>query len=647
MALRRSVLSYLEDDAARHSGRCAVIDEGGSCTYGQLYLRARKVGSALAELGVRHRAVVVYMEKGIDALSVMFGALCAGGFYVPVDPQVPAERLARIVGVLQDPLVVADELTLDTAEKVDESTGLSKVLLAEDLLSHPVDEALLACARAGVIDSDPAYVLFTSGSTGTPKGVAVSHRAIIDFIDDFVRLFGFEETDRVANQAPFDFDVSVKDIYGALACGCTLVVVPRALFSQPAALVSYLEEKQVTIMTWAVAALCLITSLHGLEGQTLSSVRRVMFSGEVMPVDHLRTWMDHLPEAVFVNLYGPTEVTCNCLYHIIDRDRAYGEGIPLGIAFPNRQVLLVGEDGSLVTEPGATGEILVRGVSLALGYVGDKERTAAVFTQNPLHRRFPDRVYRTGDLGAYSEAGELFYRGRKDNQIKHQGHRVELEEVDLAIEAVSGVTRCRCVYDKEKKRLIAFYEGTAEAAALRAHALEALPPFMMPTKILPIEAMPLTKNGKVDRAALLALSLFSPAHAAKWEPERILQTERALYALGYHDKDCDTQLDDATRRQLAYGQGLMQLLRQEQSHPYSQHEQVFLLVCALGHVFLPVPSSQVRSVARQLLDALSQRLSALCIRIDTTGQLSSSDCTQILDAAKQFVAQQAKSDGEH
>ena len=123
-----------------------------------------------------------------------------------------------------------------------------------------------------------------------------------------------------------------------------------------------------------------------------------------------------------------------------------------------------------------------------------------------MHRRFPDRVYRTGDLGAYSDAGELFYRGRKDNQIKHQGHRVELEEVDLAIEAVPGVTRCRCVYDKEKKWLIAFYEGTAEAAALRAHALETLPPFMMPTKILPIEAMPLTKNGKVDRAALLALS---------------------------------------------------------------------------------------------------------------------------------------------
>ena len=238
MALRRSVLSYLEDDAVRHSGRCAVIDEGGSCTYEQLRLRARKAGSALAEAGARHRAVVVYMEKGIDALSAMFGALYAGGFYVPVDPQVPTERLARIIGVLEDPLVVVSDATRAVASHAAGDT--LEVLLVEELLDHPVSEALLERARVGVTDSDPAYVLFTSGSTGTPKGVAVSHRAIIDFIGDFVRLFGFKETDRVANQAPFDFDVSVKDIYGTLAAGCTLVIVPRTLFSQPAALVEYL-----------------------------------------------------------------------------------------------------------------------------------------------------------------------------------------------------------------------------------------------------------------------------------------------------------------------------------------------------------------------------------------------------------------------
>lgn len=504
MPLRRSVLSYLEDDAARIPERTAVVDERGSLTYAELRRAARRAGSALAARGTARRAVIVYMEKGAEALACMFGALYAGGFYVPVDPQVPAERLGRIAAVLADPLIVADPEREPAARAACPAAGA--VASAAELLAHPEDDGALVAATRGITDSDPAYVLFTSGSTGTPKGVAVSHRAIIDFIGDFARLFGFSETDRIANQAPFDFDVSVKDIYGTLACGATLVVVPRPLFSQPAALVDYLEQQQVTVMTWAVAALCLITSLHGLEGKTLSSVRRVLFSGEVMPADHLRIWMEHLPEATFANLYGPTEVTCNCLYHIIERDRDYGEGIPLGGAFPNREVLLVDEDGRPVTEPGQVGELLVRGVSLALGYVGDAERTAASFTQNPLHDRFPDRVYRTGDLAAFNDAGELFYRGRRDNQIKHQGHRVELEEVDVALETVPGVTRCRCVYDKQRKRLIAFFEGEADAAALRDHVHATLPPFMIPNQIIAVKDMPLTKNGKVDRAALLERS---------------------------------------------------------------------------------------------------------------------------------------------
>lgn len=526
MPLRRSVLSYLETDADRHPDRVAVIDEHGSCTYAVLRERAQGAGTALAARNATHRAVVVYMEKGADALSIMLGALYAGGFYVPVDPQVPADRLARIAGALGNPLVVADAARMAAAAAALPEGG--ELLAASDVLAGKADAEALAAARRGVTDSDPAYVLFTSGSTGTPKGVAVSHRAIIDFIGDFVTLFGFREDDRVANQAPFDFDVSVKDIYGALAAGCTLVVVPRPLFSQPAALVDYLEEKQVTVMTWAVAALCLITSLHGLEGKTLSSVRRVLFSGEVMPVEHLRTWMEHLPEARFVNLYGPTEVTCNCLYHEIERGRDYAEGIPLGAAFPNREVLVVSADGREVSEPGEVGELLVRGVSLALGYVGDPERTAASFTQNPLHDRFPDRVYRTGDLAAYNESGELFYRGRVDNQIKHQGHRVELEEVDLAIERVAGVRRCRCAYDKERKRLVAFYEGGADVAAVRAEVHEKLPPFMVPSQITAVEEMPLTKNGKVDRAALLEQSRAAArARRARMRSARSARADQA------------------------------------------------------------------------------------------------------------------------
>lgn len=510
VSCRRNVLTYLEEDAQRHPEKCAIEEESRSCSYGELLQLSRCVGSALAAMEARGRAVMVFMEKGIDALATMMGALQAGAFYVPVDPHIPAERLALIAGVLEEPVVVVSEETAGLANEAmgggsAESQGAVVIPVAQ-LLAADENPAALEAARAAATDADPVYVLFTSGSTGVPKGVAVSHRAVIDFIDDFITRFGFGPDERIANQAPFDFDVSVKDIYGALATGSTLVVVPRALFSAPAALMEYLQGRDITNMTWAVAALCLITSLHGLEGQQLAGVRRVLFSGEVMPISHLRAWMAHVPQATFVNLYGPTEITCNCLYHVVDPAREYPDGLPLGVPFAHREILLVDGEGHAVTQPGVEGEILVRGDSLALGYVANPAKTAEVFCQNPLHNRFPDRVYRTGDLAAFDKAGELFYRGRIDNQIKHQGHRIELEEVDRALEGVPGVQRCRCVYDHDKQRLIAFYEGEAEARAIRDHVLQTLPIFMLPSKILPIEAMPLTKNGKVDRRALLEKS---------------------------------------------------------------------------------------------------------------------------------------------
>ena len=169
-------------------------------------------------------------------------------------------------------------------------------------------------------------MLFTSGSTGEPKGVAVSHAAILEFVSTFVDTFGLRPDDVLGSQAPLDFDVSVKDVYGALAAGATVALLPRRLFSAPARLVAELEERGVTVLVWAVAALCLVSGLRALDGVRLPRVRLVMFSGEVMPEKHLRAWRTHLPEAVFVNLYGPTEITCNCTYHRLDPQKDYPGG---------------------------------------------------------------------------------------------------------------------------------------------------------------------------------------------------------------------------------------------------------------------------------------------------------------------------------
>ncbi len=292
--------------------------------------------------------------------------------------------------------------------------------------------------------------------------------AIACFIEAFIDVLGIEEGDRIGNQAPFDFDVSTKDIYSAFATGATLVIVPREYFMQPAALMQYLAQERVTVLIWAVAALCIVSSYHAFDQTPLPELRIVAFSGEVMPQKHLREWRANVPQADFFNLYGPTEITCNCLYLKLEDRQSYDDGIPLGTAFPHCEVLVVDSEGNEVTEPETLGEILVRGPSLALGYVGADETTLRVFTQNPLHNHYPDRVYHTGDLASYSREGALFFRGRKDNQVKHMGHRIELEEIDHVVEQMPEVRRCRSAYDRGRKRLRAFFEGDATEGDRRA-----------------------------------------------------------------------------------------------------------------------------------------------------------------------------------
>ena len=494
-----SVLSYLENSAAARPDATAVVEEDRRYTYRQLAEGARRAGTALARMGARGCPVGVYMEKGFDALRAFMGALYAGGFYSLLSPELPEGRLKLVQSVLDAPVIVAAEALVDSARAL--FPGARVVTLAE-LDQCPEDPALLARIRASAIDTDPVYVNFTSGSTGVPKGIAVSHRSVLDFIDCFTETFALRRDDVIANQAPFDFDVSVKDIYSALKLGATLLIVPRRLFSAPAALADCLCEGGATVMIWAVSALCLLTTFHALDYRVPERVRAIIYSGEVMPMKHLKQWREHLPGAMFVNVYGPTEITCNCTYHILDPERDYEGGVPIGRPFPNEDVFLLDEDDRRIEEPDRTGEICVRGTALALGYYAAPEQTAARFTQNPLNGRWPERIYRTGDLGRLDGAGELYFCGRKDFQIKHMGHRIELEEIERAMAAVEGVERCCCTFDEKKSRLTGYYVGNIDRAALHARLSEALPVFMVPGALRQVDEMPLTKNGKIDRKAL-------------------------------------------------------------------------------------------------------------------------------------------------
>lgn len=496
--MMRNVLEYLERSAALFPHRIAVADGVTHCTYSQLKKDARKLGSGLAAYFAPRTPVPVLMDKGVDTLKIFFGAVYAGGFYVLINPEFPAARIASILETLQCSRVVTSR---EAAEKLPSVPGMELVFW-QDLLETKEDPALLCRIRENALDIDPLYANFTSGSTGTPKGVVVAHRSVIDFIECFTELFHITDKDVIGNQAPFDFDVSVKDIYSAMKVGARLEILPRSLFSAPAALLDHLCERRVTTMIWAVSALCLITTFHGLDYRTPQCVNKVLFSGEAMPMKHLKQWMAHLPHARFVNLYGPTEITCNCTWHEVDPSRVYPDGLPIGRSFPNERVFLLDEEGQEILEPGKTGEICVAGTALALGYYNNPAQTESRFALNPLTTGYPERMYRTGDLGWRNEQGELFFAGRKDFQIKHMGHRIELEEVERALSSVDGVERACCLFDEKKSRLLAYYVGPLSGRELRRTLAETLPVFMIPGVYVQLDKMPMTANGKMDRKAL-------------------------------------------------------------------------------------------------------------------------------------------------
>ena len=496
----KSVLEYLEKTEAKYSSKIAVIEENKNITYKELVENSKKVGSSLITDILPREPVAIVMEKGINALISFFGTIYAGGFYCLLNPELPTARLEKILEKLEAKVIITEKENINIAREIGKE---NKILLIEDVLKNKINFEELKRIREQTLDVDPLYANFTSGSTGIPKGVLVGHRSVIDFINIFTEKFNINNNDIIGNQAPFDFDVSVKDIYSSIKTGATLVIIPKKMFSRPANLLDYLCDNNVTTLIWAVSALCLITTFHGLDYKVPEKINKILFSGEVMPIKHIKEWIEHLPNATYVNLYGPTEITCNCTYHIVEKKLEYEKQIPVGKAFDNEQVFLLDEENKLITDNEKIGEICVKGTALALGYYRDKKQTEDKFIQNPLNDRYIDMIYKTGDMGYIGKDDNLYFCGRKDFQIKHQGHRIELEEIDRAMEKIEGIERACCIYKEEKSKIYGFYVGKIDKIQLHEQLKKDLPVYMIPNVLKQIEEFPLSKNGKIDRKKLM------------------------------------------------------------------------------------------------------------------------------------------------
>lgn len=496
----RNILDYLEQSARHYPDKIAFADEMSTCTYKELWKTARSVGTKLANYVPPRSPVPVFMEKRVETIYAFLGAVYADCFYVLLDPKLPSERLKQILQTLHSEVLVLHPDYEKQFKALEYERNVVNILEA---LQGEEDAVLLETIREQRLDIDPLYAIFTSGSTGIPKGVLVSHRSVIDFMEEFVDIFGITDKDVIGNQAPFDFDVSVKDIYSTLKTGATMQIIPKKMFSFPTKLLDYLDEREITTLIWAVSALCIVTTLKGLEYKVPQKVNKIIFSGEVMPIKHLNEWKKYLPDALYANVYGPTEITCNCTYYIVDREFQPGESLPIGQPFPNEKVFLLDEGNQLVREAGKKGEICVSGTALSLGYYRNPEQTKKVFVQNPLNEKYLERIYRTGDMAYYGHDGYLYFASRKDFQIKHMGHRIELGEIELAMEMAEGIRRACCTYDEPENKIIAFYEGEAEKRQIVRALGKKLPAYMIPNVWVKMDRLPITKNGKIDRKKMM------------------------------------------------------------------------------------------------------------------------------------------------
>ncbi|HWX22369.1 MAG TPA: amino acid adenylation domain-containing protein [Candidatus Binatia bacterium] len=502
-----NVLEYFEKGCLiRCRERVAVREQNRQFTFAELERFAKNCATlVLKKTPTKNQPIPVFLPKSAENIVADLGILYSGNAYANLDIKSPPQRLK---GMLQN---LAPQVILTSAAQVPALRALEipedKLVLIEQAIVPEAlyDNAALLQRLESLLDTDPYCFIHTSGSTGIPKGVALNHRSTIDFADWAFERLGLDGSEVMGSLAPIYFDAYTLEFCMCIAKGSTWVVVPEQLAMFPAKLVEFIVAQPINFIFWVPTVMVNIANMDLLATFKLDRLKKVFFIGEVFPTKHLNYWRRHLPGAMFVNLYGPIEITVACTYYIADRELGDDEKLPVGFPCRNTEILIFNDQNQLakVDEPG---EICVRGSSLALGYYNNAERTARGFAQNPLNSHYSELIYRTGDVGYWNSRGEIMFLGRKDFQIKHLGYRIELGEIEHAVLQVDGIRNCCVVYNQNKKEITLFYECDQELAPglFRERLSPYLPKYMLPTVFNRMELMPRNPNGKIDRQRLVS-----------------------------------------------------------------------------------------------------------------------------------------------
>lgn len=498
-----TLVDLFEKQVQKTPESIAVSDEKRSLSYLELSQRSNQLGRYLQRHGIGPEVPVgVFMERSVDMLLAIYGVIKAGAPYVPLDPDLPQERLAFMITDTGIPLVLtqaqlASRLPSCGAHAV--SVDESWVEISRESTGHP---------RIGPEPENAAYIIYTSGSTGKPKGVVNEHRGIVNRLLWMQEEYGLDASDRILQKTPISFDVSVWELFWPLQVGARLFMAKPGGHRDSAYLVKTILEWGITTLHFVPSMLAVFLEEPGVE--SLQSIKRVICSGEALTAELQRRFFEKLP-AELHNLYGPTEAAVDVTYWACRRDEDRPV-VPIGRPVANTQIHILDARMQLVPI-GVSGEIYIGGTQVARGYLNRPELNRERFVPDPFDRMPGARLYRTGDIGRYGFDGAIEYLGRVDFQVKIRGFRVELGEIEAQLESCDGIGNCAVVVqgEGEAARLVAYYTvrpgSNPQPSELREQIARYLPEYMIPQHFVLLEQMPLTTSGKIDRRRLPKLSI--------------------------------------------------------------------------------------------------------------------------------------------
>ncbi|PZD92996.1 hypothetical protein DNH61_25410 [Paenibacillus sambharensis] len=530
----------IEAQAALHPEQTAVIFGDEKVSYGSVNESANRMAHYLRKAGAqKEELVAVLLERSPQMLEAYLAIWKAGGAYVPVDPDYPVERQLTILRESGARYVMTKAAY---ADKLQLAVGLTGVnMLCMDKLGAQIGAESPDNLELEVSGEDLAYVIYTSGSTGTPKGTMIEHAGMLNHMLAEIDELGISGGTVLAQNASHCFDVSVWQFFAALLVGGTTAIYPNTLIMEPEQLVSRLQEDKVSILEVVPSYLAVLMDVMEAGGHRLEDLRYLMITGETVKPAMVGRWFELCPDIPMINAYGPAEASDDVSQYVMTSlpDTA---NIPVGRPIPNMNLYVVDERMRLCPVA-AVGEICVSGIGVGRGYLNDKQRTEAVFMDDPFTEDPGVRLYRTGDLGRWLPDGTIEFYGRRDYQVKIRGFRIELGEIEARLTGYTGVreavvtdftdkqgNQALCAYIEIDPQMLEARPETLTAEAIRSSLAQQLPDYMIPAVILFLDRMPLSPNGKVDRKALPSPDSGLQADSGGYEAPRS-GTEEALAAV--------------------------------------------------------------------------------------------------------------------